>query len=181
MFDLRFFPRLGRTRMPNRGRRGNSLIEASFTLLPTFAIIIAFVDFGLVLYRWSTLQNAVREGARYAVTFQTAAGFGQDASIRKIVEQHSMGLVKSSDNPQKIKVNYYSPSNLNTALSPGGNIPGNVVQVSVEGISWPWLAPLSGSFGSNIPMIRDNPAINLSVYSADILGGYPVGVASVPR
>jgi len=167
--------------MRNRRRRGNALIEGSFTLLPTFALIIAFVDFGLVLYRWSTLQNAVREGARYAVTFKTSGSLGQDASIRKIVEQHSMGLVKSTDNPQKMKVNYYSPSNLNAPINPGGNIPGNVVQVSVENISWPWLAPLSGSFGSNIPMIRNNPAINLSVFSADILGGYPVGVATVPR
>ena len=57
------------------------MLEAVFTLLPTFALIFAFVDFGLLLFRWATLQNAVREGCRYAITFQTATGKGQDASV----------------------------------------------------------------------------------------------------
>jgi Flp pilus assembly protein TadG len=59
------------------------MIESAFTLLPTFALFFAFVDFGLMLYRWSSLQNAVREGVRYAITFQTqtSPAMGQVASI----------------------------------------------------------------------------------------------------
>src|ERR1700683_2991235 len=91
----------------NRRRTGNALLEGVFTILPTFALIFAFIDFGLLLFRWATLQNAVREGCRYAITFQLANGQGQDASIEAIVQQYSMGFVKASDSPQDILVKYY--------------------------------------------------------------------------
>jgi Flp pilus assembly protein TadG len=163
----------------NRRRTGNALFESVFTLLPTFALIFAFVDFGLLLFRWATLQNGVREGCRYAITFQTATGLGQNASIEAVVQQYSMGIVTATDNPQHIFVNYYSVANLNTPIASGGNVPGNIVQVSVQNISWAWLAPISGSFGANA--YRDQTPITLGVYSSDILGGYPAGVNSVQQ
>jgi Flp pilus assembly protein TadG len=150
-------------------------------MLPMFAIIFAFVDFGLLLFRWCTLQNAVREGCRYAITFQTSGGNGQDASIEAVVQNYAMGVVTTTDTPQHIFVNYYAPTNLTTPIGTGGNVPGNVVEVSVQNVSWAWLAPLSGSFGQGIPFFRDLTPITLNVYSSDILGGYPVGVSSVAR
>lgn len=150
-------------------------------MLPTFALIFAFVDFGLLLFRWTTLQNAVREGCRYAVTFQRSGSLGQDASIAKVVQQYAMGTVKTTDNPQHIFVKYYAPGNLTTPIASGGNIPGNVVEVSVQNISWAWLAPLSGSFGGGLPFFRNRNPITLAVYSSDMLGGYPAGVSTVPR
>jgi len=65
-------------RSRTRRRSGQAMLEITFTILPTFALLFAFVDFGLLLFRWSTLQNAVREGCRYAITFQTQSGQGQD-------------------------------------------------------------------------------------------------------
>jgi Flp pilus assembly protein TadG len=163
----------------NRRRTGNAILESVFTILPTFALIFAFVDFGLLLFRWSTLQNAVREGCRYAITFQTASGKGQDASIEAVVQQFAMGIVKTTDNPADIFVKYYSTSNLTTAIGSGGNVPGNIVEVSVEGVSWAWLAPLSGSYGGSVPFFRDRTPITLNIYSSDILGGFPAGANSV--
>jgi len=90
-----------------------------------------------------------------------------------------MGLVKVSDNPQHIFVKYYSVTNLNTPIASGGNIPGNIVEVSVQNISWAWLAPISGSLGANA--YRSTTPITLGVFSSDILGGYPAGVTSVPE
>ena len=72
-----------------RTSHGNVILESVFTLLPTFAFIFAFTDFGLMMFRWSTLQNSLREATRYAVTFQTQAGQGQDASIESVVQQYS--------------------------------------------------------------------------------------------
>jgi Flp pilus assembly protein TadG len=142
-------------------------------------LIFAFVDFGLLLFRWATLQSAVREGCRYAITFQTATGLGQNASIEAVVQQYAMGIVKSTDSPQDIFVTYYSVTNLNTPIVSSGNMPGNIVQVSVQGVSWSWLAPLSGSYGGSTPFFRSTTPIVLNVYSSDILGGYPAGVNSV--
>src|ERR1700720_2326403 len=81
----------------NKRRSGNFILETAFTILPTFALIFAFVNFGMVLFRWCTLQNAVREGCRYAITFQTSGGSGQDASIEQMVEHYAMGLITTSN------------------------------------------------------------------------------------
>jgi Flp pilus assembly protein TadG len=165
-----------------RRSSGNVIVESVFTMLPTFAIILMFVDISLMLFRRATLQNAVREGCRYAVTFQTATGLGQDASIEAIVQQFALNFVKTTDSPQHIFVNYYTPTNLNTAVaSPGGNVPGNVVEVSVQNISFSWIAPLSGSYGGSVPFLGSTTPISIAVYSSDIMGGYPVGVSSVTR
>ena len=171
---------MGRTgRVSRRQNAGSVMVEFALTLLPLMALIFGFADFSLLLFRWSTLENAVREGCRYAITFQTSGGNGQDASIEQVVQKYAMGVVTTGDTPQHIYVDYYSPGNLTTSIATGGNIPGNVVQVSVRNLSWSWLAPLSGSFGTG-GLYASTP-LNLSVYSSDILGGYPAGVNSVAR
>lgn len=153
-------------------------MEATFTILPLMALICAFADFGLALFRWNTIQNAVREGCRYAVTFQTMGGMGQDASIKKVVEQFAMGMVKTTDSPPKIMVNYFSQTNVNTPIGTGGNIPGNIVEVSIQNVSWAWIAPISGTITG---ALYAGTPVTFSVYSSDVLGGYPVGVTSIPR
>jgi Flp pilus assembly protein TadG len=155
---------------------GNVILESVFTLLPTFALIFALTDFGLMIFRWTTLQNAVREATRYAVTFQTQTGLGQDASVENIVQLNALGFVKTTDSPQTIYVKYYSTSNLNTPIASGGNVPGNIVEVSVQGLTLQWIAPLSGSFNG---IFYATSPLTLNVFSSDILGGYPVGVTSV--
>src|ERR1019366_8208099 len=90
-----------------RSSGGQVILESVFTLLPTFALICALMDFTLMIFRWTTLQNAVREGTRYAVTLQTQTGLGQDASVESIVQQDAMGFVKTTDSPQSIFVQYY--------------------------------------------------------------------------
>ena len=164
-----------------RGSSGNVILESVFTLLPTFAFIFAFTDFGLMMFRWSTLQNALREGTRYAVTFQTQSGMGQDASIGSVVQQYALGFVKTSDSPQHIFINYYTPSNLATPIASGGNVPGNLVEVSIQNLSFAWLAPLSGSYGGAISFFRSTTPITFNINSADILGGFPIGVTNVSR
>jgi Flp pilus assembly protein TadG len=174
-----FFTATSVSRRRKRNSGGNAIIECAFTLVPLFALICAFADLSLMLYRWSTLQNAVREGCRYAITFQTTGVLGQSASIEQVVQQYAMGVVKTTDNPQHIFVNYYAPASPNTPIANGGNVPGNIIQVSVQNVSWSWLAPLSGTIGVN-PFYASGP-FSLNVYSCDILGGYPAGVNSVPQ
>ena len=151
------------------------MVETAFTFLPLLAMIFGITDFGFMIFRWTTLQNAVREGCRYAVTFQVDSSGHQDTSIEDQVTTYALGLVNTSDNPQTIFVKYYSPITL-AQISSGGNQPGNVVQVSVENVSFNWMAALSGSFS-----LRTTTPLSLNVYSSDILGGYPVGVNSVPE
>jgi Flp pilus assembly protein TadG len=166
------------SRIRRRKSGGNAVIETVFTMMPMLALVLGITDIGLMIFRWTTVQNAVREGCRYAVTFQTNAGGHQDASIEATVQSFAMGFVKTTDNPQTIFVNYYSPTNLNTPIGSGGNVPGNIVQVSVQNVGFSWIAPLSGTIAN--PLYASTP-LSLSAYSLDILGGYPVGVTSVPE
>ena len=161
-----------------RSSGGNVIVECAFTLVPLFALILGFIDVGMMVYRWSTLQNAVREGCRYAITFQTNGALGQDASIQQVVASYAMGIVKTTDSPNRIMVNYYAPTNMTTPIVSGGNIPGNIVEVSVQGVPFSWIMPLSGTIGQ--PLYATSP-VTLNLYSLDMLGGLPVGVSSVAR
>jgi Flp pilus assembly protein TadG len=156
-----------------RKSRGHVMLESVFTLLPMFALLFGIIDLSVMTFRWSTLQNAVREGVRYAITFQTSGGLGQTASIQSVVEQNSFGFVKASDSPQHIFVSYLNPD-----LTTGSNTPGNVVEVTVKNISFSFMAPLSGSLAG--PLYATSP-LTFKVVAADILGGYPVGVSSVSQ
>jgi Flp pilus assembly protein TadG len=59
-----------RSQSIRKRRSGNALLESVCTIPPTFALIFAFIEFGLMLLRWTKLQSAVREGCRYAITLQ---------------------------------------------------------------------------------------------------------------
>jgi len=162
-----------------RRRRGSQLVEMALILLPFMAIFCGFFDVCLAIMKWTTLQNAVREGCRYAVTFRTMSGMGQDMSIKTVVQGYSFGMVSAAASPAQITVNYYTTSAPNTLIAaPNGNTPGNIVEVSVPNAPWAWIAPISGSLLN--PRYATSP-LSITVTSADILGGYPAGVVSVSR
>ena len=127
------------------GRRGSSFVEAAFVFVPLMAMIVAIFDYSMVIMTRSTLQHSVREGLRYAITYQTMAGMGHDASIRAVVKNNSLGFLNSVDgteNPCKICIRYYDP---NTLAFTNANASGNVVEVAVENYTWNWIAPLMRS------------------------------------
>jgi hypothetical protein len=49
-------------------------------LLPLCGFVFLILDMAWAFYVRATLQSAVREGVRYAITSQTMTGMGQDAS-----------------------------------------------------------------------------------------------------
>lgn len=174
----------------NRKKRsgGNALAEMALVMLPTMALISMFCDLCYATFSWSTIQHAAREGCRYAITFQTnlVAG-GQDANIMADVQNNSMALVTATPippAPQMIFVDYIdgnplSPTYLQVVpFANGGNIPGNIVRVSIQGYPVQWLVPLTGTIAQ--PFLSQTPA-TISAYSADVLGAFPPGVSSVPR
>ena len=164
---------------------GNSWVEMSLVILPFFALITAFFDVSFALFSWSTLQNAVREGCRYAITFQTAPPSGaswtcngrQDNCIQNATAANSMGLATVAGG--LIRVNYFSPTAPNTPIAaPNGNAPGNIVEVSIQGYPLNWMIPLSGTL---VNPLRPTSPTTINVYSSDVLGGYPAGTNSVAR
>jgi Flp pilus assembly protein TadG len=147
------------------GRRGAAMVELALVLLPLLALIFGIIDFGFAIFLRSTLQHAARQGARYAVTSRTEPGMGHDASIRSAVQRSAMGLLDGADGAAKIKIRYYVPGTLVETQSNAG---GNIVEVSIEGYSWAWMAPLMRS--STAPLA-------ILARSSDRMENSPGGIA----
>ena len=141
------------------------MIELAFVLIPLLALVLGIFDFGFAMFLKATMQHAVREGVRYAVTSQTAAGMGQDDSIKAVVQTQAMGFLSGPDGASKIHIRYYTPGTLTETQS---NLGGNIVEVSVEGFTWSWLLPL---------LRQGIPPLQILARSSDRMEPSPGGVA----
>jgi hypothetical protein len=74
----------------NRRQRGGTLVEFALVAPLVILLIMAALELAIVFWVNLTLQHAVREGARYAVTGQGGA-LREQLAVQRIVEQ-SMGL-----------------------------------------------------------------------------------------
>jgi len=172
--------RSGSRRPRRRSQSGASLVEAAVIILPFLALFFALFDFGMALFLENTMQFAVRQGVRYAITSQTQTGLGQVASIRSVVNTNSFGFLSyvapgppatACAGTACISVNFYyqdlsvSPSTLTLVTGAGSNAAGNVVQVTASGLSYTWM----------IPLLRSNTPLTFSSSSADIMEAQPSG------
>ncbi len=142
---------------------GSQIIELSLVILPLLAIVFLILDASWVIFAKASLQYSVREGVRYAVTSQTISGMGQDDSIKTVVQQHAFGFLNNASDLGKIGINYYDPNSLTATNSNAG---GNVVEISVDGVS---IYPMG-------PIWRSATAIDLSARSSDVMEGSPGGI-----
>jgi Flp pilus assembly protein TadG len=144
-------------RRPDRERdrrRGSQLVETMLTMLPFFAMVFLVMDAAWGLFIKSTLQQAVREGVRYAVTGQ------QVSSITSTVQTQALGFLNSQ--LTTLSVRFLNPSTLaDITANPGANQGGNIVEVDVTGFQFSPLAPLFTSAAS----------ITFNVSAADVIEG----------
>lgn len=150
--------------MHKRGERGAELVEFSLVMIPMFGILFLVVDLAWMLFARASLQYAVREGARYAVTGQTLSGMGQDASIRTVVQQSSMGILAGSGGASKITISYFDPNNNLTSTT--SNAGGNVVQIEASAVG---IFPMA-------PLFHSGSAISMTAVSSDVVESSPGGI-----
>ncbi|PWU03956.1 MAG: hypothetical protein C5B51_17850 [Terriglobia bacterium] len=152
-------------------RRGSVLVEGVLTTLPLLAFLFGALDLAFAIFIKSTLQFAARQGVRYAVTSQTMAGMGQDDSIKTTVKDYSLGfldaLSPNHDGMTQVAIDYYDPVTLAKVTGAGSNVGGNIVVVSVSGLSWAWM----------IPLLRSTQPLQFAVASADIMEATPLAGA----
>jgi len=142
--------------------KGSEIVEFGLVILPLLAFVFLIMDTAWVLFAQSTLQHAVCEGVRYAVTGQTMAGMGQDASIRTVIISDAFGFVTQATS-SNIAINYFNPTTLASTQSNAG---GNVVQIIISGVN---VYPLG-------PIWRSATAMTLSARSSDVMESSPGGV-----
>ncbi len=143
--------------------RGSQVIELGLVLLPMFAIVFLMMDSAWAVFAKASLQYAVRQGCRYAVTSQTLPGMGQDDSIKTVVQNCSLGFLNSGANNQNnVSITYFNPSTLQATNSNAG---GNVVQIAINNVS---VAPL-------VPLWRSSTPLQISAVSSDVMESSPNG------
>ena len=150
-----------------RGERGATLVEIPLAVIPLLAMLLTIVDFSVPIFLRSVMTNAVREGARYAITFRTEPGKTQSESIQNVVMYNSSGFLSGDEGRQKVKVRFFSPVTFAEDTGPNRNTSGNIVEVSVEGFQWASMVNLWGTRG----------LITISAKSADRLETLPRGTA----
>jgi Flp pilus assembly protein TadG len=135
-------PTGGRTGRRRTGRRGAEVVEFGLVLIPLLGFTGLIIDIGWGVFARSTLQHAVREGVRYAVTSRTIDGMGHVDSIKQVVQSSALGLLNGSSR-EKIKVRFYAPDTLSDISNQAGaNMGGNLVEVAVEDFAWAPLMPV---------------------------------------
>jgi Flp pilus assembly protein TadG len=149
-----------------RRRRGAAIVEMSFVVIALFGLLFLLIDLGWVVFAKASVQHAVREGCRFAVTSQTISGMGHLASIQEVVRQNSMGFISPAQAASVVQVRFYNPETLQPVSGAGSNAGGNLVIVAVENFE---VRPL-------IPFVRSADPIRFSVRAADRMEASPMGI-----
>jgi Flp pilus assembly protein TadG len=129
--------------------RGAEILEFTLVFLPSLAFLFLLLNVAYAVYSRATLQYAVAQGVRYAITSQTMSGLGQKDSIRTVVQRSAFGRLGANSSASQwsnIQVKFFLPDGTDVSNSTGGNGPQNgvlpLVQVSVEGLSQSTLLPI---------------------------------------
>src|ERR1017187_4216355 len=107
-------------------RRGSTMVEGSLVILPLLAVLFGVLDLSIAIFVKNTVQFAVCQGVRYAVTSQTMTGMGQDDSIKTVVQNYTLGFLDALSpdrvGKNRLSVTYYDPLALSVVSGVGSNI-----------------------------------------------------------
>jgi Flp pilus assembly protein TadG len=135
-------------------------MEATAILLLMFGLLFLVIDLSLALFTKATLQAAVEEGVRFAVT--TRLGSGQlylNDSIVQVVQQNSLGMLSGASGACKISISYFNPI---TGASDTGN-GGDVVEVSVVGYNY-----------TPVGILKSSSPVAIAASSSDVMESCPL-------
>jgi hypothetical protein len=133
------------------------------------ALMLAIVDYSMPVFLRATFVHAVREGVRYGVTYQTQPGLSHSESIKRIVQNNSMGFLMGTQGLDRIEVKFYSPVTFAQVTGPNANEGGNIVEVAVKDFEW----------NNMLPIWRSALPVRINAISSDRLETLPRG-ATVP-
>ncbi|GAD89605.1 hypothetical protein VHA01S_023_00190 [Vibrio halioticoli NBRC 102217] len=129
-------------------QRGISLVEFSIVFSLFFLLLFTIVDFALFGYVKLTMQHAVREGARYAITGRIDSDPDQENPLREnavltVIEHSSIGILEKVMDIKDIRV-----EDVNGQSVSGFGSPGQLVSIHLD-CEWHSLSPLI------IPILTD--------------------------
>jgi hypothetical protein len=116
---------------------GSQVVETTLVIIPMMLMTFLMLDLSMVIFLRTTMQEAVREGDRYAITGQNSPGPCQDDSIKHVVKHFALGFLNSTTAAATIHVQFVNPD----TGGQGTNAYGNIVNVKIEGYKYAAMAP----------------------------------------
>lgn len=121
-------------RNPACRQRGAAAVEFAFAAMLFFTVLFSIIDWSYLFFANLTMQHAVREGARFAITGSSAGaptpGDRCGATVQRI-RQQSMGLYDASGSTTVFKT-IDSAGNITTLGSGGCYGAGQIIIVQVD-------------------------------------------------
>jgi Flp pilus assembly protein TadG len=139
-------PRTRKHGAPDRRSLGVATVEFALAALLFFTVMLAIADIGIMYWVNLTMQHAVREGARYAITGRTDLDpDGENNRYRAVIQQirnNSMGLYDSVSPTVNV---YAVTAGGETDIGESFGGPGDLIVIELD-CSWPLITPLIRPF-----------------------------------
>lgn len=133
-------------------RKGQTTVEFALTALVLFALLFAIIDFAVMFFVNLTMQHAVREGARYAITGQGKNGADRRKNMVDRIRACSYGLYDRNAAHKDPDIRRLEPKATGTFSNYTGQKvegdtgnPNEVIIVELE-YAWPLLTPIVSPF-----------------------------------
>lgn len=143
---------------------GQALVEFALSLMIFFLLVFGTMDFANLFYHKVTLQNAVRQAGRYAITGQCILGskgacsMSRYLSIQQVLETASAGILNSSNITTDSTI---VCTNKGGGCPTGAGGPGDLVTITVTYQYRFMTAPIATFFkGSTYKLVVSSAFIN---------------------
>ena len=141
--------------MRKQNDSGQALVEIAISLFVFLLVAMGVIDFATMFNRKVTLQNAVRQAGRYAITGQCIAGANGTCSLNRYnsiistLEASSAGLLNSSNVGTDVTITCIVDGGGGCPNPAGG--PQDVVTIQVA-YPYNFMTPLIAPFFKNKPL-----------------------------
>jgi Flp pilus assembly protein TadG len=113
-----------------RRRRGATAVETALVILPLIMLLFGIFEYGRLLMDWNLLNNAAREGCRYALANNTNSTIATD--VQTIATNYMAGR-NSSFTSFTVTVSGVHQGTSYTGNGVTALAPGDMITVSVSG------------------------------------------------
>ena len=116
------------TKRNSKRNRGDNMVEFAIILPFFFLLMFGILDLGHLYWVQVTLENAVRQAGRFAVTGRSLPTMTRVASIKAIAEKAAPGF---NLDPSQIIITSQLGGSSSTNSASAGGLPGDTVNISV--------------------------------------------------
>jgi Flp pilus assembly protein TadG len=136
-----------------RCRKGQTTVEFALAAIILLALLFAIIDLSMMFFVNLTMQHAVREGVRYAITGRSNLGADRRAALIAKIKEQSMGLYdRNLHVPKDPTIKVIPPSSVTFPNYTGGTTqtgdPGQADETIVVSLTYKWslVTPLMKPF-----------------------------------